>query len=465
MKISLRPPEVVSDPADPFQNDLLNRKKPIQTLTGLLANLEGPCTLSVDAPWGHGKTTFLKMWAAYLRRQQFPVVEFNAWETDYSGNPFVTLSSELTEGLQKSFDRSLSVTIQHFKNQASKVARRTAPSIAQAIGIAIPVVGPTLGQVTASILKDSLSAHEENQRSVETFRRALGEMAEKLSESVGDRPLIIMIDELDRCRPSCAVQLLEVAKHLFSVDRIIFVLAINRLELAHSVRALYGSGFDAEGYLRRFFDADFRLPHPDRNAFVDQLLASTGIRDYFEQMQLETAITRELPEVFFRASDLSLRSVAQAIHRLRLALASLPKGHCTLADAIVVALIVRTIDADLYDRFFIRAELSDAEVVDRICNRPQADYRSNERAVMLFEALLIAAHCSRQEDNSSDNKSPLLRRHTEIAATHSAESFGDAQRSTTIIGIFNRSSHFKYGELVEVVARIELVAEDLTAPP
>ena len=226
-----------------------------------------------------------------------------------------------------------------------------------------------LVKAASSLVGDSLSTHEKDRQSVAAFKHVLQDMATRLSESSEGRPLIVMIDELDRCRPSYAVQLLEVAKHLFTVDHIVFVLAVNRSELAHSVKALYGGDFDADGYLRRFFDADFRLPHPERGKFIDQLISSTGIRDYLHQMQLETVVTKELPRVFFRAPDLSLRTIAQAIHRLRLVLASLPRGRHPLADAVVVALIVRTIDADLYDRFFLRGELTDAQVADRIFNR------------------------------------------------------------------------------------------------
>ena len=52
--------------------------------------------MAVDAAWGAGKTTFLKMWAQHLRNEGFPVVEFNAWETDASGDPFLALTSEIT---------------------------------------------------------------------------------------------------------------------------------------------------------------------------------------------------------------------------------------------------------------------------------------------------------------------------------------------------------------------------------
>ena len=196
----------------------------MEILSSLIANLEGPCTLALDAEWGQGKTTFMKIWAAYLRQHGFAVVEFNAWETDDCGNPFVALSTELTRGLQNCTDDSLSKQIQSFKEQAAKVACRAAPEILQeAISsiVPIPAVGSNLGQAVASWLKDSLSAYENDQQSIKAFKQVLQDMAELLSASSGGHPLIVMIDELDRCRPSYAVQLLEVAKHLFTVDRII----------------------------------------------------------------------------------------------------------------------------------------------------------------------------------------------------------------------------------------------------
>ena len=100
MGIHAQPREIDVPKDDPFKHDLLDRREAVDTLTHLVANLDGPCVLGVDAAWGAGKTTFLRMWTQYLRNQGFPVVEFNAWETDYSEEPFVTLSTELTEGLR-----------------------------------------------------------------------------------------------------------------------------------------------------------------------------------------------------------------------------------------------------------------------------------------------------------------------------------------------------------------------------
>ena len=101
MAIRLQPRDPDICKGDPFKNDLLNRKESIEVLTSIIGSIEGPCVLAVDAAWGAGKTTFLRMWSQYLRNNGFPVAEFNAWETDFAGDPFIALSSEIADGLEK----------------------------------------------------------------------------------------------------------------------------------------------------------------------------------------------------------------------------------------------------------------------------------------------------------------------------------------------------------------------------
>ena len=115
----------------------------------------------------------------------------------------------------------------------------------------IPII-KQIGQIISSLIEDKLTSYQNVKESIKVFRGTLENIAESLSEEKG-HPLIVIIDELDRCRPSYAVELLENAKHLFSVDHIVFVLAVNRSELVHSVKALYGDGFDALGYLAPVF--------------------------------------------------------------------------------------------------------------------------------------------------------------------------------------------------------------------
>lgn len=479
MKVRLQPLGIVVDSKEPFKYDMLDRKKPVEILTSLIANLEGPCTLAVDAEWGQGKTTFFKIWAAYLRQQRFPVVEFNAWETDDCGNPFIALSTELAGGLQNYTDDSLATKIHSLKEQATQVASRTVPAIIQEVissAIPVPVVGTGLGQAAASWLKDSLSAYEKDQQSIKAFKDVLQDMAESLSESSGGRPLIVMIDELDRCRPSYAVQLLEVAKHLFTVERIVFVLAVNRSELAHSVKALYGDNFDAKGYLGRFFDADFRLPHPDRDKFIADLLRSTGISDYFDRAldrhgKEEQPIAAGLLKAFFRVPHLSLRRIQQAIHRLGLVLASLPSERPSFAEAAAVALIVRAIDVDLYYGFFVAGDVDDLEVSKGIFGHYLTEDLRRTSEGQWFDANLIKAFRERERRSGRNTESRLLESYEKSTSESPAGGIAasipkEVANAALIVRSEGGRGGYMYAyEFKEAIDRLELFSEHFITGP
>ena len=355
MGFRIQPKDIEIPHDDPFKHDRIGRKEPAQILTRILKSVDGPCVLAVDAPWGAGKTTFLGMLARHLRNQEFSVVEFNAWETDFTSDPFLALSEELTIGVREYTDGPLRDEIDKVKAAAKEVVRLAVPGAIRLVTAGLldisPLVEKEAGQALASIAKKRLSEYLDARATLRTFRTSLGEFAMRLTESKGGLPLIVVIDELDRCRPSYAVELLETATHLFTVDRVVFVLGVNRSELAHSVRAVYGGEFDALGYLRRFIDIDFRLPEAERERFMDALLGSTGIEDYFKNRPQESApgddygSVREWLLMFFVSSNLGLRQVAQSVHRLGLVFASLRRNRRSLAQAATVALVMRTLGA------------------------------------------------------------------------------------------------------------------------
>ena len=402
MGIRIQPREIEVPKDDPFRHDLLGRRESVEVLTHLFGSLEGPCVLAVDAAWGNGKTTFLKIWAQHLRNQGFPVVGFNAWETDFSGDPFVALSTELTEGLREYANKSMSMEkkVGDTKKCAKEVLRRAAPGVIRLATAGILDINPLLEKeidnALVSYAEERLSSYQEAQESVKKFKDALQDMANAVSKSCEDRPLIVMIDELDRCRPSYAVELLEVAKHLFAVDHIVFVLAVNRSELAHSIRALYGSGFDAQGYLGRFFDVDFRLPEPNRKKFMAGLIRSTQIDSYFEKIKdFQVKQSRQEPvqgllQDFFGAPVLSLRQVAQAIHHLGLVFMSLRSDERSFEMVATVALILRTFVPDLYYKF-CRGEVSDLNLVEVMFDRPGAGTLRGTYGGALFESTIVAS--------------------------------------------------------------------------
>lgn len=370
----IQPFDIVVPEEDPFRHDLLDRKESVEVLTHLVRSFEGPCVLAIDAAWGSGKTTFLKIWRQHLINCKFSVVQFNAWETDFAGDPFLSLCTELTDELETYTDADLANKIGSARECAIKIMRRAVPGLIRALTAGILDVNSILedevGNALASIAEDRFTEYKSAKESIAEFRSSLNEIANTVSQARNGQPLIVMIDELDRCRPSYAVELLEVAKHLFSMNGIVFVLAVNRSELQHSIKALYGRRFDARGYLRRFIDIDFRLPEPDRKKFIEATFNRIQIDDYFSRTEDGAAHSdnedmRYLLGAAFSDPTLSLRQIGQALHRFGLIFASLRSKTRSHVFMTAVIMIFRVVDEDLYYRF-CDGKVSDAEAVDAL---------------------------------------------------------------------------------------------------
>ena len=367
--------------------------------------------MAIDAPWGAGKTTFLKMWSQRLRNAGFPVVDFNAWETDHAEDPFVALVSEIQDRLKDFDDESLNKRIIETAEAAKHVALRAIPGIIRLVTAGVPDVALPIakeaGKLLASYAERRLDQYEKDQKSLDTFREKLHAMANALHQSK-NHPLVILIDELDRCRPPYAIALLEIAKHLFGTDHVIFVLAVNRSQLAHSVCALYGSDFDAIGYLRRFFDFDLTLPEPDRTRFIQDTLKRVQVKDIKDENDEIALLTQVLG-----SSTLSLRQVSQAIHRIGLVARSLRTYLPFLITG--VAVVIRTIDIDLYQNF-VRGDLSDQKLVDAIHER--VNIRNVQLEAIIIMAAKEIASKSRNLRYDQQIKSPLTDQYQSETSGH-----------------------------------------------
>lgn len=455
MAIRIQPPDIPVTGEDPFQNDLLNRKDPADVLTRIAGNIEGPCVLAIDAEWGAGKTTFLNMWSRHLQNQGFPVVAFNAWETDFAGNPMVALISELAEALGEEDSRSLKAT-------ANEIAIRILPNLFKPIPILGGAVAGAVEDMIDHFREDRVSDYERVRDDFRQFTANLSKAAETLSESHDDRPLVIIIDELDRCRPSYAVELLEIAKHWFMVDRIVFVLAVNRSQLAHSIRVLYGAEFDAEGYLGRFFDLDFILPESNRNRFVANLLTTHQLDSlaFNAQRSLDghvigagIAVLRE----FLMLPSFSLRSANQAVNRLGMMLALFDQPAAAVAVTSVVAMILRVTDRDVYSSF-IGGEVTDAAVADAIFrSASMGAYRDSGHGVIIEAAIIIACQSDAMTNLAIDKlDSPLLRRYAQAPERTHGSLVMDQVRTMWR----DRQYRFGLSGFSEAVQRLELLSAD-----
>ena len=389
---------------DFFRFDRLGRKASIELLTKMVRNVDGPATIAVDAAWGAGKTTFLRLWAKYLKDQGFAVIDYNAWQTDYADDPFIALAAELTDALAAMPNRGVALLLRKLKHSIGGVAQAKARPTFRTIASVAPVVGQQLAYELSPSSHTPLQATIHRYREVtaarERFRSHLADVASLVNDQ-SSLPLVVMIDELDRCRPHYAIELLETAKHLFNVDGIVFVLCIDRGQLESSVQAIYGEQFDSQRYLERFFDLHYRLPLPNRQEFAEELLAKSGIaellrphRDAFgfppDQRDLAVAAIVNRPV-------LSVRQLLQLVDRLAAGLTASSTLNHFSPYLLTVLCAFRCIDPKLY-RVLLSGGLSDEKAIEAFVQGHER-FAQHWRVYMAIESVLIAIVCLSSADN------------------------------------------------------------------
>lgn len=250
-----------------LRRDQLGRRDIIAQFIHLLCNVDGPYSIFIDAPWGTGKTFFVKQVIETLRfanpnidenapsdtsifdsnlmsnlsREPFLPIYFNAWENDHFNDPIAPLLATIATMADKTKvnqDRSI------FDIAAG------------AIDCALSLKGVDAGKFLEAINgNDFLDAFRKRQE----LRTKTEELVSALLPEVANRA-VLFIDELDRCRPEFAMQLLEQTKPLFLQDNIVVVYSTDRTQLAYSLQGVYGQNYDCQRYLQRFCDHRFDLP-------------------------------------------------------------------------------------------------------------------------------------------------------------------------------------------------------------
>ena len=311
------------DLANGRQADLFNRRQEAEQLIAYIESVVGrpifredkrAYTIAVDARYGEGKSFFLRRLAEHLSINH-PVAFVDAWADDLADEPLTALAATLKKALEPfAGDPEVQDRLRTFMAKSGKVAkivgwgllRRGAGLVltGKAVDAAEDVISgvsddvqgavndglgdvasgsvddtaKALGNVTShSLMEKRVAAFEEGKAAVQEMKDSLAAIVGSLNGADHHPPIVIVIDELDRCRPTYAVKLLEEIKHLFDVPGLVFVMALHAEQLGHSVSGAYGSGFDGRAYLRRFIDRQYRLVEPDLEPLLRHLIIRAGL--------------------------------------------------------------------------------------------------------------------------------------------------------------------------------------------
>lgn len=312
--------------AEIWEGDALNRSKDAEILRtftighlNLRENAGEPRTyvLNLDANWGAGKSFFLNRFKQHLEFHGHIAVYVNAWENDHSDDPFMTVVDEIQTEL------SSRIEAVNGPEAALKKTSALRKSAAKIIGGAVYSGGKHLitryiGKEAADGLKELFPGDSEDgkesdgehgkiiteamRKSITSAVDAAGEEVlaqfrqqkevqkrfqeqlkglgrEVLAQNEISSPIFILIDELDRCRPSYAIELLERVKHIFSLENFVYVLGTDARQLANAIKGVYGSEFDGERYLKRFVDRTYHFQDYPKVKLIEFAFKRNGLED------------------------------------------------------------------------------------------------------------------------------------------------------------------------------------------
>ena len=373
-----------------LRENLIDRNIELKYFVDVLNSLEDGFSISLEGQWGSGKTFFVKqaimiltaynkliphnseldneikqVWETMDRSNTLSIepqlpIYYDAWSNDNDIDPVLSLVYTIIQDVGAEFDGALNRDL-----------------IGAFTSIADIVTGWPISSVTEKLKKEDLFAEIRKSKNLQS---EISSFINSLLPEKANR-MVIFIDELDRCKPTFAVSLLERIKHYFINEKVTFVFSVNVEELQYTIKQVYGAGFNASRYLDRFFDLRLQLSPPNLEKYYESIGMDSPEYVYNEVIKEITkrySLTlREISKVYLSASigKKNFENYRRSMYDAASAKAVDFAMHCVLP----VAICLNIVDHSEYEQF-------------KSGKNPNAlDFLAENRAIydVLYEYLLI----------------------------------------------------------------------------
>lgn len=308
-------------------------------ISEILQYAETPITLGIFGTWGSGKTTLLKMLMADIEAKKLPSYKsiwFTAWKFTKQESLWRALILRVIEGLYPKKDNGVRYQPEELTDEkqiaGAKYLDRLEKSIYEVSswyedqkwlfnagelakqGVQLPVwlifhlaglgdaakelgVNPNL----AKLLENKVREHHLNQLE---YAEQFADYFEKAVRLIlgDDGRLVIFIDDLDRCLPEKAIEVLEAIKLFLDVPNTVFVLSADREVIRRGVENYYQSTFkstvtvddmvlNGDVYLQKLIQIPFNIPPLDfksRKEFISSIINNLPAEFRLDDATLQT---------------------------------------------------------------------------------------------------------------------------------------------------------------------------------
>lgn len=254
--------------------------------------------IALDGDWGSGKTYFIKQLQYVLNpdnRQNFKNIKNLNWINDLKVNYELVYFDSWKYESENIDPIILLLNVIQKESIMHKISEGFIDIVERLVELR------TGGIIKQEKIKKILTDVDDP---IDKFKKALNEYLDKIP----NKRLVIIIDELDRCKPTYAINLLERVQHCLDNDKLTFVFSTNLSELSNTVKQIYGSKFNGDSYLDRFFDYTILLPEPNLINYYNKVISpstSYALFDVANEVAKHFNFTlRQLNHYFARISVL-----------------------------------------------------------------------------------------------------------------------------------------------------------------
>lgn len=259
---------------NPFLDCFESTKDFAKALKNDIDTKETPHSLLLAADYGMGKTFFSTRFTQYLRNNRYDVIYFSVWENDYMQEPFFAFSKVILNYIHNKFKA------ERYKDNLTKVFETTekvVESFTLSTGIGFSISAEKL-----------ISTFKAKTDPIIEFKKQLTSFIKKIPK----KKLVIIVDELDRCRPDYAMKTLECIKHFFDIEGLFVILPTNKEALNDCIKSLYGIDNTnrkcKENYFQKFFNDERILKRPTESDYL------YIVNQYLTNERLTEALTKGL---------------------------------------------------------------------------------------------------------------------------------------------------------------------------
>jgi hypothetical protein len=322
---------ITDDPIESKEDDAFNFSIYAQNLAGMIRDSSPKFAIGIFGGWGTGKTSLMHLIENELKQQdknKILTVWFDAWRYEREKYvaiiPFLRLMSiALKERLEG--DKENKEIWQKIREGLEKTTNAIIDSMDVTIG---PDKSPVSATIHLQKIRDYLSsagrvfideADTQLQPHVTDYLREKVEEIRHGPAHNNDVRIVVFIDDLDRCTPGRAVEVLESIKTFFDIEGIVFVIGMDSNSIDYIIEEKYGKKAKIKGidYLQKIVQVPFQIP-----TWQQQIDLSEKIENIMKKMDADPGLIgpfNKNKELIAKAVQLNPREIKRFANNITLA--------------------------------------------------------------------------------------------------------------------------------------------------